>query len=218
MDHPVLLPICYLPSTEYYRILLNAPAVRLEKHEHFEKQTARTRCPIATANGRLNLTIPVQRKGRERRPMKDVRIANEERWQARHWRSITSAYRSSPYFEFYEDLFHPFYERRFEFLTAFSLALQEQVLELLGVSLQPSFTKAFEKEPENVTDLRQAACSSNRIPPRYPQVFEDRHGFLPHCSILDLLFNLGPETLSYLREKRSPPTENLSSSTSLDHI
>ncbi len=108
MEKPVLIPASYGGNILYHAYLFQAPKVYIEKEEHFEKQTWRNRCRILSANGPLDLVVPVRRKGRTRKPMKDVRIAYDDPWPSLHWRSIASAYRTAPYFEFFEDRFRTF--------------------------------------------------------------------------------------------------------------
>ena len=210
-EHATLLPICYLAPISYYAILAASENIALEKHEHFVKQTYRNRCSICGANGRLDLIIPIQHKG-ERQVMKDVRIANSEKWQALHWKSLEAAYRSSPYFEYYEDDLQPFYERPFEFLTDLNLELQALILKLLRFSVEFDHTLSYHKVPADSTDLR-GACdpkepSSDLVSLKdYIQVFSDRNGFLSDLSIVDLLFNQGPDALEYL-STHVPVTSN----------
>jgi len=124
-NKPFLLPTSYLAPIGYYALLLQNPNCEIEQYEHFVKQSVRNRCDIYGANGKLTLSIPKQRKACSRTLIKDIKIAYNHPWQKEHWKSICSAYRSSSYFEFYEDFFVPFYEKRETFLIDFNLKLQE---------------------------------------------------------------------------------------------
>ena len=112
----VLLSTAYLPNISYLSQVLKYDIVVLEKHEHFVKQTYRNRCEILTSNGKLSLSIPLVKQA-DKELISDKKISYAEDWQKQHWRAITSAYKNSPYFEFFEDEFKPFYENRFEYVT-----------------------------------------------------------------------------------------------------
>ena len=204
----IVLPLFYLPPVEYFANLLNYPNILLEKHEHFVKQTFRNRCNILSPNGVLPLSIPIKHQNKEHIKVKDIRIHYEDsQWQKIHWRSLESAYRSSPYFEFYEDQLAPFYEREFEFLFDFNLELLDLILKIINIDINYSFTKSYdEHDQEDMIDLRSSmhpksitSPSTNCYAPEpYTQVFSNRLEFVQNLSIVDLLFNLGPETEDYL--------------------
>jgi len=122
----VLVPSLYLGPISYYKILANSDLVIREEWEHYIKQTYRNRCTILGANGKLDLGIPIQHTGK-RSLMKEVKIANDERWQRLHWRTIETAYRSSPYFEYYEDDFSSFYIDEYNSLLDFNNAIESAV-------------------------------------------------------------------------------------------
>lgn len=208
---PVLLPIVYAGNTLYYAFMLQASEVWLEQEEHFEKRTWRNRCRILSSNGPLDLVVPTRRKCRSRTPIKDLRIVYDAPWPSLHWRSISSAYRTAPYFEFFEDRFRPLYEKRFEFLIDLNLAFQERVFEAFRVDRPLSFTKRFDKDPEGVLDLRYrppalpeekaqgGGMEGIDVTGPYLQVFDERFGYIPNMSVIDLLFNEGPEGLRILQ-------------------
>lgn len=195
----LLLPICYAPPVEYMALLL-ANDVTFEMHEHHVKQTYRSRATIMGANGTLNLIIPVLHSG-ERTKVKDVRISNADKWQKLHWKSLESAYRSSPYFEFYEDDIRKFYEEPWESLVEYNLELMQTVLGWLGRPLPDSMTIEYKKETPDLLDLRHRfnpkrySAFATSIP--YYQTFQA----VPpnyNVSILDLMFNLGPAAETHL--------------------
>ncbi len=195
-----ILPVCYMPPINYFMVLSKNQVI-MEMHEHFVKQTYRNRCCIYGANGKLNLVIPVKHTG-DRTKMKEARIANEIPWQKIHWRSIESAYRTSSYFEFYEHRFASYYDRKFEFLVDFNMALLDEIKNILGLKNLPEYSDSYLAEYKDVQDLRNEFSSKNenmlpQVPP-YPQVFSDKFGFINNLSVVDLLFNTGPGASSYL--------------------
>ena len=196
LNNSFLLPTSYFAPIGYYAILLQNENCAIEQYEHFVKQSIRNRCEIYGANGRLILSVPKQRKASSKTPIKDIRIAYHHPWQKQHWKSICSAYRSSAYFEFFEDLFAPLFEEKQEFLLDFNLKLQEVVFKCLQEKNNSILTKSYQKQGE-LNDFRNASFQIKNQE-KYHQVFESKCGFIPNLSILDLLFNLGPESSDYL--------------------
>lgn len=189
----------YFPPISYFQKIVSSDVITLEKHEHFVKQTWRNRCHILGANGVQVLSVPLVNT-HEKTLITEKRIAYIEKWQNQHWRSIESAYRNSPYFIYYEDELKVFFENEFEFLFEYNTDIFKLLLKLLKIELKLQFTSAFEREVEQ--DLRNSilpkgTTNSNQKP--YTQVFSDKHGFLADLSILDLLFNKGPDSVEYLR-------------------
>ncbi len=187
---PVLLSTAYLPPISYINECIHSGIIILEQHEHYIKQTYRNRTNIYGANGLLPLIVPVQHENLFQIPIRDVKISYASPWQKIHWRSITSAYRNSPYFEFLEDEFAPFYERNYETLFEFNIRLLEKIFSLMNAPVQIEFTSGYEKNPAGVEDLRNSFLPQTRkdIEP-YRQVFSERHGFINDLSISDKLFN-----------------------------
>jgi hypothetical protein len=192
----VLLSTAYLPSVHYLSQVINCDTIVIEKHEHFVKQTYRNRCDIVTANGKLSLSIPLIKQG-DKELISDKKISYAEDWQKQHWRTIVSAYKNSPYFEFFEDEFKPFYENQFEFLLDYNTQLLQTILHILRVKKQIQFTQSFELNPPEVIDFRNLsdiAKSESKLKSYY-QVFADKIGFTPNVSCLDALFNIGLDTI-----------------------
>lgn len=185
----MVLPCCYLAPVSHYSAFYRAEEVRLEVCDHFAKQTFRNRCWIDSPNGALALTIPVVKTG-AKTPMCDIRISDHGNWRHQHWIALESSYRQSPFFEYYADDFAPFYEKKWEFLADFNEELMALVTSLLDISKSVSRTSCFEGD---------AFASLPTFEPRpYYQMFASRHGFLPDLSIVDLLFNQGPEGVLWL--------------------
>ncbi len=191
-----LLPTAYLAPISYYKILLQQPDCKIEYHEHFVKQSIRNRCEIYGANGKLRLTIPKQRQGSSKTTINNIKISYKNKWQKEHWKSIVSAYNSSPFFEYYKDKLKPFFERKETYLIHFNHKLQELILTLLQIESKQMPTNEY-KRIGDFTDLRNHKFKTQKLE-KYDQVFMEKHGFIANLSILDLLFNLGPESSDYL--------------------
>ena len=198
---PVVCP-AYLPNIVYCSWLLVQNKVFFGEDTHFQKQTFRNRTEICGPNGRLKLTIPiVHSKSEKQQKENEVLIANATDWQKHHWKSICTAYRSSPFFEFYEaDLAH-FYEKKATHLIDFNLALIQKTMELIETPFSFEIVGWDEKKYQRMDFLINAKKMSNDKLGHYTQVFENKNGFLGNLSILDVLFNLGPETPSYLKKQ-----------------
>jgi hypothetical protein len=198
MNETAILSTAYLGPIQYYQKLMNYPACIIDNHEHFIKQTYRSRCEIYSPNGVLTLSIPLEKRNK-RQPVKDVRISYEYNWQTLHWRSLESSYRRSPFFEYYEDDLRPFYEnKKFDFLIDLNESLQQEILALLKLKPNYRFSTEYKSEYDNADDFRniispkESKDSDPSFSPKiYSQVFETRHGFLPNLSIVDVLFNQG---------------------------
>ncbi|HEY6915317.1 MAG TPA: WbqC family protein [Paludibacter sp.] len=199
-DLGACLTSAYLAPVEYYSALANADTVYIENCDYYIKQTYRNRCHIAAANGSMALSIPVEKAGKEKMLTRDVRISEHNDWQLQHWRSIESAYNSTPFFEYYKDDLLPFYEKKWIFLWDFNQAIQSKVLELLDIQPEIKLTTEYRlKLDEGVMDLRESIHPKKETPfvelKSYYQVFEQRYGFQPNLSIIDLLFNMGNESI-----------------------
>lgn len=201
----VVLSTTYLGPIYYYsRFFLSYP-VLIERNENYLKQSYRNRCIIYGANGPLTLIVPVQRGSFHKTAINELEIDYDTDWQANHWRSIISSYKSAPFFEFYIDDLIPYYQKKFHFLIDYNTSLMNVFLRHLEIKQDFSFTKSFIKQyPSKLLDFREKIHpkKSFRDPffknLEYTQVFSPKHGFIPNLSILDLLFNLGPETAEFL--------------------
>lgn len=191
-----LLPTAYLAPISYYAILLQHKNCKIEIHEHFVKQSIRNRCEIYGANGKLQLTIPKVRRGSSKTIIKEIKISYKINWQKLHWNAIKSAYNSSPFFEYYKDEIEPFFKKKESNLFDFNNKLQNVILELLQEDKCSDFTTSYLHKTE-FSDLRNYDFFLESAS-KYNQVFMEKHNFIPNLSILDLLFNLGPESSDYL--------------------
>ena len=200
---PLQLPCCYLAPVSHYSTYYRADEVRLEVCDHFVKQTLRNRCYIDSPNGALALTIPVV-KTDGKTQMKDIRISDHGNWRHQHWVALESSYRQSPFFEYYADDFAPFYEKKWDFLADFNEELMALVAFLLDIQKPVTRTQAPSPLPLWGSALKWQGSGNVALPQRgsgegaYYQLFASRHGFLPDLSIVDLLFNEGPEGVLWL--------------------
>lgn len=199
----------YFAPIHYYWHLNRMEDVVMEAHEHYVKQTWRNRCTIATANGPMTLSLPIEAGPRSEveGDIRDIRLSNHGNWQHLHWNSIESAYRSSPFFEYYQDELRPFFERKTAFLFDFNEEIRETLCGILEIQPKVRFSTEYLNEhsiPEGWLDFRSRIHPKKELqetgfqPTPYYQVFDRKFGFLPNLSILDLAFNMGPEALLYL--------------------
>jgi hypothetical protein len=200
----LLIESQYFPNLSYYKTLINLDILLIERYEHYQKLSFRNRCYIAGPNGRILLSVPLARGKNQRTVMKDVRISNEEKWQGQHWKTLVSAYRRSPWFEYHEESLGKLYEQPAEFLLDWNMACFEWANNVIGLNHPVAFTDVYNKDPETgITDLRDTMSPSETISagdgPVYTQVFQERVGFMPNLSILDLIFCEGRRSLELLK-------------------
>ena len=205
-----LLSTTYFGPVQWYQKLYRHEEVEIEQWESFQKQTYRNRCLIATTQGVQALTVPIERKANS---IKDIRISDHGNWRHLHWHALVSAYGESPFFEYYQDDIRPFFEKRWDYLLDFNEAIREKMCELLDFQPKVTFSSTYLHPVEYsltshllplTSDFREAIRPKHPLPdadfePKpYYQVYQQKHGFLPNLSILDLLFNMGPEGIFYL--------------------
>jgi hypothetical protein len=182
--------------------------VFIENHENFQKQSYRNRCYIYGANGIQCLVIPVKKNHGEKTPITDVEIDYSSPWQKIHLKSIQSAYQTSPFYEYYADDFNALYDEMPDRLFDLNHRMLEYILTQVGLLCKINLTDAFEKSPVDKSDFRRSIQPKPRLnkpdrnfmPVPYQQVFQERNGFLPNLSIIDLLFNEGPDALQVLKQ------------------
>ncbi|WP_432410751.1 WbqC family protein [Rasiella sp. SM2506] len=201
----ILIHPAYFPSILQMANIAQAEALVFEVQDNYQKQTYRNRCYIAHTNGKLLLNVPIKHsKDGSRQKMKDVVVENAFPWQKEHWRSIQNAYRTSPFFEYYEDELAPLFKKPVEKLLDFNLEIFEIVTDLIGLEISTSNSETYEASPtiRNKRYLADAKTERLTILKPYTQVLEAHHGWLPNLSVLDLLFNEGPNTLNYLESQQ----------------
>lgn len=203
MSDILVLPALYLPPISYFHILFrNEKNIEIEQFENYPKQTYRNRTKIATANGPLELFIPIKHGLRTNRAIKETEINYDHDWQRLHWLSIQTAYRSSPYFEYYEDEFAGFFTQKYPLLIDFNVQLIERILKILKINRKISFTKSYEVSCASSMDFRELIHPKKETvykeQIKYNQTFLDKVGFISDLSIIDLIFNQGPQSKNFL--------------------
>lgn len=189
----MVLPSAYLPPISWFAHLLTGEPIFIEQYENFQKQTIRNRCTIDSPNGPLHLTIPIDKSNFTaggKCLMKDVRISTHSDWQHQHWYALETTYFNSPFFEYLQDDFRPFFEKKWDFLMDFNEALIAKCCELLDIHTSLQRTEDY----AGITPITDAPS----IP--YYQVFRQKHGFLSNLSVIDLIFNMGNESIILLRD------------------
>lgn len=200
----VYLSTAYLGPVQQYCKMYRFSDVYIETQENYLKQTYRNRCTIAGANGPLFLSVPIVKPDTPKCLTRDIRISDHGNWRHLHWHAILSAYNMSPFFEYYEEDFAPLYEKKYDFLLDFNEALRQIICRLLDIQPRIRYTETY--RPAVANDFRESIRPRQPLPdpsfsPRpYYQVFKEKYGFLPNLSIVDLLFNMGPEGIVVLRD------------------
>ena len=191
-----VLSSVYAGNLMYYSVLAKSSLVYIDGFENFHKQSFRNRCVISSPNGPLKLIIPIIRMSKN--IVKDVKIDNHQNWRKIHWKSLESSYRSSPYFEFYEDEFKPLYlEKKIEYLLDFNQQINLVLLRCLNMDTEVIFSDSYIEKGGKVNDFRDIIHPSS-VPTetvkkmKYSQVFQERQDFIYNLSVFDLLFNQGP--------------------------
>lgn len=203
----VLLVTSYWPNLHYFFYVLNASIINIEQFDNYNKQSYRNRTQILSANGILNLSIPIK-KNKSEKTVNSIEISYKEDWQKNHWRAITSAYKNSPYFDYFEDDLKVFYSNKYNLLIDYNLDQLKFIIKVLKQKKSIQLTKQYESNPESVIDLRTIIhpkhnylsdkLVANKLNQSYYQTFENKILFAPNLSILDLLFNKGLKAIDYL--------------------
>lgn len=198
----ILIHSTYFPSISHFAAMLQADSVTFEADDNFQKQTNRNRMYIYSANGLQLLNIPIKHSDEPHQKYRDVKIENNFNWQKQHFKSLEAAYRTSPYFEFFEDDIRPTFEKKHTFLMDLNFEIHEILIECLGIKIPYTKTEEYFREPTQ-TDLRYLVNGKKdeNVFDSYIQVFNEKHDFLNNLSILDLLFNEGRHAVDYLKKQ-----------------
>ncbi|MBZ9630468.1 WbqC family protein [Salegentibacter sp. LM13S] len=210
----ILIHPAYFGPVSQFVALVQADKVFFENEDNYQKQTYRNRMYIYDSNGKLLLNIPIRHRSAltgepkeagKHQLYKEVKIENDFEWQKQHWRALKASYQTSPFFEFYEDEIYPLYHKKYDYLMDFNYACLEFITDSLQLDLDFKKTSEYMLNPEDKKDLRNlinAKAKFNFEQEEYTQVFKEKQGFLANLSILDLLFNEGPNTTNYLESQK----------------
>jgi len=201
MNGKILVSTAYLPPVEYFSVISHAYEIYIEREENYIKQSYRNRCYILSAHGRQLLSVPVYLGSQHKTPLKEIRIDYSKRWQQVHLRALTAAYNSSPYFQYYFENFEKTITRKIDFLIDLNSELTQTVLDILKLKIKLTCTTDFEPAGfidndyrYNISPKKQSQFSVKE----YMQVFNNNCRFVQGLSIVDLIFNMGPEAVGYL--------------------
>lgn len=200
----ILIHPTYFPSISHYIAMLQSDSVTFEMEDNFQKQTNRNRMYIYSPNGVQLLNVPVKHGINKHQKYKDVRIENDFSWQKNHFKSLEAAYRTSPFFEYFEDDFRPLFEKKQEFIMDLNLEIFALVNSSLGIKIEAQKTAEYFHEVTDYTDYRSLVNGKKDTTQieEYTQVFNEKHGFINNLSILDLLFNEGRYAVDYLKNQQ----------------
>ena len=197
----ILIHPNYFPNIHQFTQIIKADNILFEVSDNYQKQTFRNRTYIYGANGKLGLFIPVIHTHKQRELFKDVKISYESNWMDLHLKSLQSAYRSSPYFEYFEDDFIKLYSEKEKFLVDFNIKCIKLIYNLLDIDLNFKISNEYIEKTNEIIDLRglsNARKQKTIETPKYIQVFESKHGYLNNLSILDLIFSEGKNSVSLM--------------------
>jgi hypothetical protein len=201
----ILLHPTYFPSISHFAALAQSENTVFEIEDNFQKQTNRNRTYIYSPNGIQLLNIPVKHSKESHQKTKDIQIETDSDWQKQHFKSLEAAYRSSPFFEFFEDDLRPIFEKKHVFLLDLNFQILEIVSKCLRMKLEYTTTKEYfhEVDTNEFKDFRALVNGKKDSSSfeSYTQVFDDKYGFINNLSVLDLLFNEGKYALDYLKKQ-----------------
>ena len=192
----------YFPNIQIFKNIVNSKNLFFEINDNYVKQTFRNRTSIYTANGKLDMTIPVKFSSSKKEKLKDIKICDNSNWQNIHIKSIQTAYNNSPYFDFFEEYFIDFFKKKYKFLIDVNINSIKIIFEILEKELDYNFTEVYIREYIDSIDLRNLSNKPKLKTKvdfkKYNQVFDEDHGFIKNLSSIDLIFNKGLNSVDFI--------------------
>jgi len=199
----IIIHPTYFPNIFSFKTIINSTNILFEVNDHYVKQTLRNRTSIHAANGKLNLSVPVKFSSTKKEKYKDIRICYDSNWQKIHLKSIESAYKNSPFYDFFEDYFINFYNKKEKFLVDLNFSSIRLIFEILEKELNCNFTNEYLEKYIDLTDYRSLLTNKNFNEKvdfkNYTQVFQEKNGFIENLSSIDLIFNKGLDFEDFIK-------------------
>lgn len=199
----IIIHPTYFPNIFSFKTIINSTNILFEVNDHYVKQTLRNRTSIHAANGKLNLSVPVKFSSTKKEKYKDIRICYDSNWQKIHLKSIESAYKNSPFYDFFEDYFINFYNKKEKFLVDLNFSSIRLIFEILEKELNCNFTNKYLEKYVDLTDYRSLLTNKNFNEKvdfkNYTQVFQEKNGFIENLSSIDLIFNKGLDFEDFIK-------------------
>ena len=199
----IIIHPTYFPNIFLFKTIINSTNILFEVNDHYVKQTLRNRTSIHAANGKLNLSVPVKFSSTIKEKYKDIRICYDSNWQKIHLKSIESAYKNSPFYDFFEDYFINFYNKKEKFLVDLNFSSIRLIFEILEKELNYNFTNEYLEKYIDLTDYRSLLTDKNLKEQinfkNYTQVFLEKNGFIENLSSIDLIFNKGLDYEDFIK-------------------
>tara|TARA_Y100000739_G_scaffold45484_1_gene35083 strand:- start:79 stop:687 length:609 start_codon:yes stop_codon:yes gene_type:complete len=199
----IIIHPTYFPNIFSFKTIINSTNILFEVNDHYVKQTLRNRTSIHAANGKLNLSVPVKFSSTKKEKYKDIRICYDSNWQKIHLKSIESAYKNSPFYDFFEDYFINFYNKKEKFLVDLNFSSIRLVFEILEKEFNCNFTNEYLEKYVDLTDYRSLLTNKNFNEKvdfkNYTQVFQEKNGFIENLSSIDLIFNKGLDFEDFIK-------------------
>ena len=199
----IIIHPTYFPNIFSFKTIINSTNILFEINDHYVKQTLRNRTSIHAANGKLNLSVPVKFSSTKKEKYKDIKICYDSNWQKIHLKSIESAYKNSPFYDFFEDYFINFYNKKEKFLVDLNFSSIRLIFEILEKELNCNFTNKYLEKYVDLTDYRSLLTNKNFNEKvdfkNYTQVFQEKNGFIENLSSIDLIFNKGLDFEDFIK-------------------
>ena len=199
----IIIHPTYFPNIFSFKTIINSTNILFEVNDHYVKQTLRNRTSIHAANGKLNLSVPVKFSSTKKEKYKDIRICYDSNWQKIHLKSIEIAYKNSPFYDFFEDYFINFYNKKEKFLVDLNFSSIRLIFEILEKELNCNFTNEYLEKYVDLTDYRSLLTNKNFNEKvdfkNYTQVFQEKNGFIENLSSIDLIFNKGLDFEDFIK-------------------